>query len=67
MAAISTTETGTDVVFTWVAPDDRGDALTEYEIKIFNKNTNAYVLNSTVCNGALTPVTCTVSMSTLMA
>lgn len=58
------TEVGLGVVITWEAPSARGDVITQYNITFYDYNSNQYVENTSLCDGAaeLNTLTCTVPM-----
>lgn len=65
---VVTAVSGTDVTFTWTAPDDNEEPIIGYELKI-RKSDGTYLEDTAVCDGTALLATrvCTVSMATLRA
>ena len=55
---------GTNVVFSWIAPSSRGDAITSYNVYIESKQTLSFILSSQYCN-SIASLSCSIPMSVL--
>jgi hypothetical protein len=61
--AIEAEVVGTNVIFSWTAPDDRGTAITHYNVQI-EIYLGTYILDETYCR-YIAQLTCSVPMSLL--
>lgn len=49
MSPVTTSDSGTNVVFEWTSPSDsRGAGITAYRVKLLNKSTGAYLEDKTL-------------------
>jgi hypothetical protein len=60
---VSTQLIGTNVAFSWNAPDDRGDAIVAYNMVVLNA-TGAPILDASYCNN-IAALTCQIPMMVL--
>ena len=63
MNQIVISSSGTNLVLTWTAPDNRGSTITGYEVRLLDKNDNTFKDLPSICDYSL-GLTCTFSMDT---
>ena len=71
MDPVSITESGTNVVFSWTAPDDNGDDIDEYRFKVYDEVSLDFETDTALCNGAhsgtIASTSCTIPMVDLVS
>lgn len=52
MSPVTVSQTGTDIIISWTAPNENGSPITSYTLKILNFLLNDYVEYQNICNGS---------------
>lgn len=66
LPSVITTSTS-NLVITWAAPNNRGSAITNYEVRVLNMINNVFESNVGLCDYTNVAVmTCTIPMTTLI-
>ena len=55
------------IVFTWTAPNNRGDSVTEYQVAIFSMRFNTYITSLTLCDYTYPNTTCSILHTTVLS